>query len=56
LAVSFRQAYEHAVDEGTVAAMNRFFEEYHYSQLVDMSFGSEYRDLLAVDGVLFGFG
>lgn len=56
LAVAFRKAYEQAADEGTVAAMNRFFEEYHYSQLVDMSFGSEHRDLLGVDGVLFGFG
>jgi hypothetical protein len=55
LAVAFRQAYERAVDEGTVAAMNRFLEEHHYSQLIDMSFGSEHRDLMGVDGVLFGF-
>ena len=56
LAVSFRKAYEQAADEGTVEAMNRFLENYHYSQLVDMSFGSEYRDLLGLEGVLFGFG
>ena len=56
LAVSFRKAYEQAADEGTIAAMNRFFEIYHYDQLIDMSFGSEERELLGVDGVLFGFG
>ena len=54
--MSFRKAYEQAADEGTVEAMNRFLENYHYSQLVDMSFGSEYRDLLGLEGVLFGFG
>jgi hypothetical protein len=44
LAMEFRQEWEKAVDQGE-QAVAEFFEEYHYSRLVDTQFGSEEREL-----------
>ncbi|MCK6624862.1 MAG: AP2 domain-containing protein [Anaerolineae bacterium] len=41
LAIEFRQEWERAVKQGSEKALEEFFEEYHYSRLIDTSFGSE---------------
>jgi hypothetical protein len=47
LAVEFRQEWERAVKQGDKQALADFFEEYHYSRLIDTSFGSEEWDTLS---------
>jgi hypothetical protein len=44
LAIEFRQEWEKAVEQGK-QAIAEFFEEYHYSRLIDTRFGSEEREL-----------
>lgn len=43
LAIEFRKEWEKAVFEGEEAVEN-FFEEYHFSRLIDTRFGSEERE------------
>jgi hypothetical protein len=47
LAIEFRQEWERAVKQGDKQALADFFEEYHYSRLIDTSFGSEEWDTLS---------
>jgi hypothetical protein len=41
LAIEFRREWERAVRQEDEKALEDFFEEYHYSRLIDTSFGSE---------------
>lgn len=41
LAIEFRQEWEQAVKTGDEKALADFFEEYHYSRLIEAGFGSE---------------
>ena len=44
LAIEFRREWEKAVKQGSEKALEEFFEEYHYSRLIDNRFGSAERD------------
>jgi hypothetical protein len=41
LAIEFRREWEQAAKQGNKQVLEDFFEEYHYSRLIDTSFGSE---------------
>jgi hypothetical protein len=41
LAIEFRREWEQAVKTGSRKALDDFFEEYHYSRLIENSFGLE---------------
>jgi hypothetical protein len=43
-AIEFRKEWERAIEEGTEEALDDFFEEYHYSRMIDTRFGSADRD------------
>ena len=40
LAIEFRREWEEAVKQGSDQALEEFFEEYHYSRLIESGFGS----------------
>jgi len=47
LAIEFRREWEQAVKAGQEKALADFFEEYHYSRLIENSFGYEGWDTLS---------